>query len=82
MADTAVPTIGEIIANLGGTMTAETVVPALEELKDLLGEGGIGGAVNAWMDENGSEVIIGYLTEQGVEVGYSVTDGDLSITLG
>lgn len=81
MAETAVPTIGEIIANLGGTMTAKTVVPALEELKDLLGEGGIGGAVNAWMDEHGSEVIIGYLTDQGVEVGYSVTDGDLSITL-
>lgn len=82
MADTAVEAIGEIIANLGGTMTAKTVVPALEELKDLLGEGGIGDAVNAWMDENGSEVIIGYLTDQGVEVGYSVTDGDLSVTLG
>ena len=82
MAETAVPVVGEIISNLGGTMTAKTLVPALEELKDLLGEGGIGGAVNAWMDENGSEVIIGYLTEQGVEVGYSVTDGDLSITLG
>ncbi len=52
MADTAVETIGEIIANLGGTMTATTVVPALDELKDLLGEGGITDAVNAWLEDH------------------------------
>lgn len=70
MADTAVPTIGEIVSNLGGTMTATTVVPALEELKDLLGEGGIDEAVRA------------YLEEHGAQVGYSVDeDGDLSVTL-
>ena len=50
MADTAVPTIGEIVRNLGGTPTATTVVPALEELKTLLGEGGIAEAVDAWLD--------------------------------
>ena len=50
MADTAVPTIGEIVRNLGGTPTAKTVVPALEELKALLGEGGISDAVDAWLD--------------------------------
>lgn len=52
MADTAVETIGEIIANLGGAMTATTVVPALDELKDLLGEGGITDAVDAWLEEH------------------------------
>ena len=52
MADTAVPVVGEIIANLGGTMTAETIVPALEELKGLLGEGGITDAVDAWLEEH------------------------------
>lgn len=81
MADTAVEAIGEIIANLGGTMTAETVVPALEELKDLLGEGGITPAVDAWMDENGDAYIQQYITEHGLEVGYTVTDGDLAVVL-
>lgn len=70
MADTAVPVVGEIIANLGGTMTAKTLVPALEELMDLLGEGGIDEAVRAYLDEHGAQV------------GYSVDeDGDLSVTL-
>lgn len=81
MADTAIEAIGEIIANLGGTMTAKTLVPALEELKDLLGEGGITGAVDAWMDENGDTYIHEYITEHGLEVGYTVTDGDLAVVL-
>ena len=51
MADTAVETIGEIIANLGGAMTATTVVPALDELKDLLGDGGITDAVEHVADQ-------------------------------
>lgn len=72
MADTAVEAIGEIVTNLGGTLSedADTVVEALEELKDLLGEGGIDEAVRA------------YLEEHGAEVGYSVdASGDLSVTL-
>ena len=81
MADTAVPVVGEIISNLGGTMTAKTLVPALEELKDQIGEGGIGEAVNAWMDENGGTHIHEYITEHGLEVGYTVTDGDLAVVL-
>lgn len=81
MADTAVPVVGEIISNLGGTMTAKTLVPALEELKDLLGEGGITPAVDAWMDENGDTYIHEYITEHGLEVGYTVTDGDLAVVL-
>lgn len=81
MADTAVEAIGEIISNLGGTMTAKTLVPALEELKDLLGEGGITNAVDAWMDENGDAYINEYITEHGLEVGYTVTDGDLAVVL-
>lgn len=52
MADTAVPIIREIITNLGGTSDAETVVPALNDLKELLGEGGISEAVDAWLDEH------------------------------
>lgn len=52
MADTAVPTIGEIVTALGGTPTAETVVPALEELKEQLGEGGFEQYVNAWLDDH------------------------------
>lgn len=81
MADTAVPVVGEIIANLGGTMTAKTLVPALEELKDQIGEGGITGAVDAWMDTNGDTYIHEYITEHGLEVGYTVTDGDLAVVL-
>lgn len=70
MADTAVPTIGEIITNLGGTPTAATIVPALEELNALLGEGGIDSAVRE------------YLEEHGAEIGYSVDgNGNLSVTL-
>ena len=52
MADTAVPIIREIITNLGGTSDATTVVEALSDLKDLLGEGGISEAVDAWLDEH------------------------------
>ena len=81
MAETAVPVVGEIIANLGGTMTAKTLVPALEELKDQIGEGGITPAVDAWMDENGDTYIHEYITEHGLEVGYTVTDGDLAVVL-
>lgn len=81
MAETAVPVVGEIISNLGGTMTAKTLVPALEELKDQIGEGGITGAVDAWMDENGDAYIHEYITEHGLEVGYTVTDGDLAVVL-
>lgn len=70
MAETAVPVVGEIISNLGGTMTAKTLVPALEELKDLLGDGGIDEAVRAYLDEHGAQV--GYSVDEG---------GDLSVTL-
>lgn len=58
MADTAVPTIGEIIGNLGGTPTAKTVVPALEELKALLGEGGIADAVDAWLEAHPEAITV------------------------
>lgn len=52
MAETAVPVIHEITRNLGGTPASETVVPALEELRDQIGEGGIGQAVSDWLDEH------------------------------
>lgn len=57
MDETAVPVVGEIISNLGGTMTAETLVPALEELKDVIGTGiadpeVVAEAVDAWLDEH------------------------------
>lgn len=68
--ETAVPVIHDIVRNLGGTPTAKTLVPALKELENLLGEGGIDEAVRA------------YLEEHGAEVGYSVDEsGDLSVTL-
>ena len=67
--DTAVSVLTDIIENLGGTTDAETVVPALKDLQDLLGEGGIGEAVND------------YMTEHGVTLGYTVTDGDLDVVV-
>lgn len=67
--DTAVSVLTDIIENLGGTTDAETVVPALKDLQDLLGEGGIGEAVSD------------YLTEHGVTLGYTVTDGDLDVVV-
>ncbi len=70
MADTAVPTIGEIVTKLGGTPSAETIVPALEELNAVFGDEGIDSAVRAYLDETGAQV------------GYSVDgNGDLSVTL-
>ena len=41
----------------------------------------IGTYVESWMDENGGEFIQDYMAEHGLEVGYSVTDGDLSVVL-
>ena len=68
--ETAVPVLLEIIENAGGTSDAKTVVEALNDLKDLLGEGGITEAVYAW------------LADHSVETGYSVdASGDLSVTL-
>ena len=68
--ETAVPIIREIISNLGGTSDAETVVPALKDLQDLLGEGGI------------SEAVADYLTEHGASVDYSINDsGYVSVVL-
>lgn len=52
MAETAVPVIHEITRNLGGTPASETVVPALKELRDQIGEGGIGQAVSNWLDDH------------------------------
>lgn len=79
--ETAAEVLREIVTNLGGTGEAQTIVPLLIELRDLLGEGGITGAVNAWMDENGDTYIHEYITEHGLEVGYTVTDGDLAVVL-
>ena len=33
------------------------------------------------MDENGDAYIHEYITEHGLEVGYTVTDGDLAVVL-
>ena len=67
--ETAVSVLLEIIENAGGTSDARTVVEALDDLRDLLGEGGITEAVYAW------------LADHSVEVGYAVDEGDLTITL-
>ena len=53
--DTAVPIINAMIAALGGTPTATTVVPALNQLAEVIGTvdpEAIEAAVNAWLDEH------------------------------
>lgn len=55
---------------------------AFDKLDEALGKvDDIGAYVEDWLDENGGQYIEEYLTEHGIEVGYTVTDGDLSITL-
>jgi hypothetical protein len=68
--ETAAEVLREIVTNLGGTGEAQTIVPLLIELRDLLGEGGIGEAVRE------------YLTDHGVSVRYDVDEaGNLTIML-
>lgn len=53
--DTAVPIINAMIATLGGTPTATTVVPALNQLAEVIGTvdpEAIEASVNAWLDEH------------------------------
>ena len=66
--ETAVGVLTDIIEGLGGTTDAETVVDALHGLQDALGDG-IDTAVGT------------YLTDHGVELALTVTDGDLDISL-
>ena len=49
--------------------TLQQALSVLREINGTIGEGGIDAAVQR------------YLTEHGVEVGYAVTDGDLSVVL-
>ena len=67
--ETAVKNIIDIVEMLGGTSDATTVVEALDDLEDQLGAVGLDQYVYSWLDEHGATV------------GYSVTDGDLSVTL-
>lgn len=68
--ETAAEVLREIVTNMGGTGEAQTIVPLLIELRDLLGEGGIGEAVRE------------YLTDHGVSVRYDVDEtGNLTIML-
>lgn len=54
MADTAVPTIMEIVHDLGGSGDPKTVVPALLLLRDALGSlaSDIDQAVSDWLDDH------------------------------
>ena len=55
---------------------------SFDKLDQALGKiDNIGTYVESWMDENGGEYIQDYMAEHGLEVGYSVTDGDLSVVL-
>lgn len=67
--DTALGVLHEILAGVGGSTDSQTIVPALEELNQLIGAEGLDQYVYAWLDEHGATA------------GYSVTNGDLSITL-
>ena len=67
--DTALDVLTDIIEGLGGTTDAKTLVPALKDLQAQLGPDGLEQYVYAWLDEHGATV------------GYSVSDGDLSVTL-
>lgn len=61
--------------------------PALNDVIDAVNqiitdiEPYITAAVDAWLDENGGTYISEYITEHGLEVGYTVTDGDLAVVL-
>lgn len=84
MAETAVPTIHEIVRNLGGTPTAKTVVPALEELRDTLGEGGIGQAVSDWLDQHPeatTTVQPNSITRKELNAGVALTSAELAAIL-
>lgn len=74
MADTVIPTIMGIVEGQGGSGDPETVIEALLLLGDVIASGGADPeAIEAAVRE--------YLDEHGAQVGYVVTDGDLSITL-
>ena len=66
---TAVEAVTEIIEGMGGTTQAQTIVEAIEDLGDLIGSEGLGQYVYEWLDQHGATV------------GYSVSNGDLSVTL-
>lgn len=72
MVDTAVPTIMEIVRSHGGSGDPKTIVEALRLLGDVIG---------TQDPEAIEEAVREYLDEHGAQVGYVVTDGDLSITL-
>ena len=59
----------DVLHEIGGSTDVQTIVPALEQLKQLIGSEGLDEYVYAWLDEHGATV------------GYSVSNGDLSVTL-
>lgn len=65
MANTAL----EVLHDIVGSDEAQTIVPALEQLNALIGEQTLDEYVYSWLDEHGATV------------GYSVSNGDLSVTL-
>lgn len=52
-----------------GSTDAQTIVPALEQLKQLIGSEGLDQYVYAWLDQHGVKLVT------------TVTDGDLTISL-
>lgn len=67
MADnrTALDVLHEIV----GSTDAQTIVPALEQLNGMIGSEALDEYVYSWLDQHGATV------------GYSVSNGDLSVTL-
>ena len=66
---TGVEALTEVIESMGGTTSATTIVEAIEDLGELLGPDELEQYVYGWLDDHGATV------------GYSVTSGDLSVTL-
>lgn len=57
-------------------------VKSFEDLDEALGKlNNLETYVDDWMDTNGDTYIHEYITEHGLEVGYTVTDGDLAVVL-
>lgn len=84
MTKTAIEAIMQIVESLGGSGNPETVVEALELLGSQIGEGGLEEYVERYLSEHPATVadaVNAYLSEHGVELSMTVTDGDLTISL-
>lgn len=59
----------DVLHEIVGSTDAQTIVPALEQLKQLIGSEGLDQYVYAWLDQH------------GVRLATRVTDGNLGISI-